>query len=125
MAKKSITRFTDKRLISFILRVGLSIAFLYAGISALLNPTSWLGFIPSWLRDTIPTTIFLPLHASFDLIVGVWLLSGKRSFYAAAIAGVELFAIILLNLGALEIVFRDISLLFSTFALMIIHKGER
>lgn len=113
-----------KELNSFFLRVGLSVVFLYAGIAAFLDPTSWVGFIPPWLRLIISPSFFLPIHATLDIIVGFWLLSGWKQFYAALAASASLLAIVVFNIGALDIIFRDIAILFSAVALMVSHWNE-
>jgi len=119
-----VKRFDEKKLVSFFLRSGLAVVFLYAGLGALLNPTSWVGFIPVWIRSIIPTSIFLPLHAIMDIIIGSWLLSGQKKFYAALFASLALSSIIIFNIGALDIIFRDVALLFSAIALMVLHLKE-
>lgn len=119
-----VRKFDEKKFVSFFLRLGLAIVFLYAGIGALLNPTSWVGFIPVWLKTIIPASIFLPLHAIMDVIIGLWLLTELKKFYAALSASLSLLAIVIFNLGALDIIFRDVALLFSAIALMILHLKE-
>ncbi len=121
MANKKLD---EKKLVSFCLRIGLATVFLYAGISALLNPMAWVGFIPMWIRGIIPGNIFLPIHAVLDIIIGLWLVVGKKLFYASAVAGLALLSIVIFNFGALDIIFRDIAILFSAVALMILHLRE-
>lgn len=118
------TKFNEKKLVSFFLRTGLAIVFLYAGIAALLNPAVWIGFIPIWVRNIIPGNIFLPMHAVLDIIIGMWMIAGKKLLYVSIIASLSLFSIIIFNTTALDIIFRDIALLFSAVALMILHLRE-
>ncbi len=117
-------KFDERKFVSFSLRVGLAIVFLYAGISALLNPTSWIGFIPSWLRDIVSPKLFLPVHAVADILIGLWLMSGQKKIYASLLAGLSFFLIVIFNVGALDIIFRDVALLFSAIALIILHFNE-
>ena len=84
MIKKKIN---EKKLVSFFLRIGLATVFLYAGIGAFLNPTAWVGFIPLWLGKMIPVNTFLSIHAVFDITIGLWLMTGKKTFYASLVAG--------------------------------------
>ncbi len=121
MFKKKID---ETKLISFFLRMGLTIVFLYASIAILLNPSVWLGFIPSWLTNIIPEKIFLITHVIMNLIIGIWLLTGKKQFYASLIASLSLTVIIIFNLRVLDIIFRDIAILFSAISLMILHLNE-
>ena len=121
MVKK---KFDERKLASFFLRISLAVVFLYAGIGSLLNPLSWLGFIPVWLRNIIPPNIFLPIHAVLDIIIGLWLITGRKQFYASLIASLTLFSIVIFNIGVLDVIFRDIAILFSAVALMILHFKE-
>ena len=121
MAKK---KFDEKKLVSFFLRTGLATVFLYAGIAVLLNPLGWAGFIPVWASNIFPENVFLPLHAALDIIIGIWLISGKKLFYASAAASLALFSIVVFNIEALDIIFRDIAILFSALALMLLHLKE-
>ena len=112
-------------LVSFILRAGLAVVFFYAAVAAFLDPTSWIGFIPPWLRKIIPTGTFLVMHSIYQLILGFWLLSNKKTFYAAVLSAFTILAIISFNIGALDIVFRDITILLSAVALAVLAKLQR
>lgn len=108
-------------LVSFVLRVALAIPFLYAAIASLLQPESWVGFLPQWVSTLLPVEFTLTLFAFYELALGVWLLSRRKTFLASSVAALTLSAIILTNLGALEIVFRDVGLLLVAVALAALH----
>lgn len=112
----------DKKVkwVSFILRVGISFTLVYAGISAFLNPSSWVGFIPGFVEIIVSRESLLIFHSIFNLILGLWILSNWKVFYASILAGIFLFGIIVFNLGAFDIVFRDISILLAVIALGIL-----
>lgn len=112
-------------LISFFLRAGLAVVFLYAAISALLNPQNWVGFIPQFIGNIIPPLIFLKIHSIAEIILGLWLISNKKVFYAAVLSALSMFAIVVFNTGSLDIVFRDIAILFSAIALAILTYNKR
>lgn len=122
-----LTKSTDstKPLISFFLRLGLAIPFLYAAIAATLDPNSWIGFFPSWLQNIFPGGLLLGLFSLYELALSLWLISGKKTYYASALASLTLLAITITNLGALDIVFRDIGLLLAAIALTILSKLKR
>lgn len=107
-----------KTLTSFLLRAGLCVVFLYAGISALFNPENWIGFVPQLVSVFIPRDIFLVIHGITDLVIGIWLISNFKPFWAGLVASLSLIAIILFNFVQLEIIFRDIAILFAALALM-------
>ena len=110
----------DKKelLVSFLLRVGLCIVFLYAGTAALVNPENWIGFVPQWISIFISRDIFLIMHGMTDLLIGIWLISNFKPFWAGLIASLSLISIISVNFTQLEIIFRDVAILFAAFALM-------
>ena len=112
-------------LISFLLRSGLAIVFLYAGVSAFLNPTAWIGFVPMWIRNIISENIFLPIHATLDVVIGIWLISGKKIFYASIVASLAILSILIFNIGALEILFRDVAILFMALALVALSYRKK
>jgi len=108
-------------LISFFLRAGLALVFLYAAISSFLNPSSWIGFIPLFLRNLVDANLLLTLFSIYEIILGVWLLSNRAIFYASLLSALTMLGIIISNFGALDIVFRDIAILFSAIALMVLE----
>ena len=114
-----------KNLAVLFLRIGIAFAFFYASISIFLNPSAWIGFVPKFVEILIPSQIFLYGHASLDMILGLWLLTGKKIFYASILTALNLFLIIILNLGALDVVFRDVSIFFSAIALAVLTKKDK
>lgn len=109
-------------LVSFCLRIGLAVVFLYAAVAALINPDAWVGFIPPFVRSIIPARTFLVVHSISEIILGLWLLSGMYSFVAGVLAAAAMAGIVLFNLGSLDIVFRDIAILFMALALVVISR---
>lgn len=112
-------------LISFFLRIGLAAVFLYAAISSFLNPLAWVGFFPLWLRDLIPPKILIFSFSTYEILLSLWLFSSWKSFYVAIVSSLTLFAIIIGNLGALDIIFRDIAILFMAISLAILHFEKK
>jgi uncharacterized membrane protein len=111
----------SKNLPVFLLRIGIAFSLFYAGISIFLNPNSWIGFVPEVIRN-IAGNNALYAHAFFDIFLGVWLLTNKKIFYASALTAINIFLITIFNLGALDIVFRDITIFFSAIALTVLTK---
>ncbi|NCN98637.1 hypothetical protein COU62_00290 [Candidatus Pacearchaeota archaeon CG10_big_fil_rev_8_21_14_0_10_35_219] len=120
MSKKISAIESKVCLVSFFLRVGLALVFLYAAISSFLSPSSWIGFIPLFLRNLIDANLLLFAFSFYEIILGLWLLSNKTVFYASLLSALTILGIVISNLGALDIVFRDIAILFSAIALMIL-----
>ena len=79
-----------------IARIGLAIVFLYAGVSAILKPYDWIGFIPMWVTDYIPFTAqtLLHFHSGFEIILGLILLAGWQSRIFGVLAVLDLVVIL-------------------------------
>lgn len=105
-----------------LLRVGLAFSFIYVAISAFLTPTNWIGFIPGFFDQIVSRNTILNSHIVFDLFLGFWLISNKKIYYAAIVSAISLAIITIFNLGALDIVFRDVSLFFMALALAFMTK---
>lgn len=112
-------------LISFLLRAGIATVFLYAAIASFLDPFSWIGFFPAWLREIFDPALLLMGFSIFEIALGLWIFSGVMVREAAVVASITLFAIVLGNLGALDIVFRDVAILFAALALVAVGQKER
>ena len=115
----------DKSILaSLLLRLGLAFVFSYAAISALVLPDAWIGFYPEWMRSLVPDTMLLYFHSAAEIVLALWLISGKKVFYAAFLSGLWILGIILGTLGAFLITFRDVAILLSAVALAVLEKGK-
>lgn len=104
----------------FFLRVGLALVLLYAAIAAFLNPGAWEAYIPSFIGLIVPLSLFLTLFSIYQIGLALWLLSGKYTFYAAVLAAVTLLGIIFPNVADLDVIFRDVAILFEAVALAVL-----
>jgi len=110
---------------SLFLRIGLAFVFIYAAVSAFLDPQSWIGFVPSFVQNTITRAYFLFAHDIISLCLGLWLLSGKKQFWAAVVSCLALAGIIITNIPSFIITFRDVGLLMAAAALAVISYSKR
>lgn len=110
------------KLVSLFLRLGLAFVFLYAAGASFFDPNSWSGFFPQFLQNIFPRALLLAGFSIFEIVLGLWLLSGWRIFYAAVFAVLALLGIIIPNLGAFDIIFRDVAILTSAVALAVLHR---
>lgn len=110
----------QKSLISFFLRLAISIPFLYAAIAAFLTPESWIGFLPGWIGSIMPAEIALSAFSIYQIVLSLWLLSGKWLQYSSLLASTTLLGITIFNLGALDIVFRDVGLFIASVSLALL-----
>lgn len=106
---------------AFFLRLAIAIPFLYAAIAAFIDPTSWVGFLPSWTNSIIPVSMALILFSVYEIGLSLWLISGKEGFYSALLSAITLGGITFFNLGALDIVFRDVGLFLAAVALVLLE----
>jgi uncharacterized membrane protein YphA (DoxX/SURF4 family) len=94
-----------------VLRIGLAFAFLYPPYAALLDPQSWFGYFPRFIRE-LPINSLVLLHGFgvIEVLLALWILSGCRIRLPAALAGLILLAIVFFNSGTFDVVFRDLSI---------------
>lgn len=100
----------------FFIRLGLAFVFLYAGISGLLNPSAWVGFLPVWLEFVASLSVLLLIFSIFEIILALLLLFW-HSPYPALISALLLISIVVFNFGAIDTLFRDIGMFFMAIAL--------
>jgi len=110
---------------SLILRLSLAFAFLYPPISALFNPYSWIGYFPDFTRGIIDDLVLLHLFGVVEVVIGAWLLWGKNLFYPSVAASVLLLGIVIFNIGQMDVLFRDISILGIALALALESFREK
>ncbi|MEK7192215.1 MAG: hypothetical protein AAB646_01715 [Patescibacteria group bacterium] len=104
----------------WLLRIGLAFSFFYAAIDGFVNPENWIGWLPEFIR----TEGVLVLFEIIELIAGFWLLSGYLQFWSGIISGLMMAGIVVFNLGAMLVVFRDVGLALSAFALAALSKHD-
>ncbi|KKU67862.1 MAG: hypothetical protein UX89_C0012G0023 [Parcubacteria group bacterium GW2011_GWA2_47_16] len=112
------------QLASPVLRVGVAFAFIYAAIDGFVDPDSWVGWFPKSARDIVPAETLLRLWGIFQIILSLWIVSGKKIFWPSLVASLSLAGLILTNLGAMDIIFRDVTILAATIALTIQSFSE-
>lgn len=105
-----------------LLRIGLAAVFLYAAAGSILAPNNWVGYFPRFLKETVPENILLTGFSAFEWGLGLWVLSGWKQFFSGMVAAVTLVGVVVFNLGALDITFRDLGLVFTAVALMVMGR---
>lgn len=106
-----------------VLRWGLAIVFLYFGISQLMYPERFVGWLPAEVA-MIPLApkIIVILNGALELLFGTALALGLYTRIAAFILGSHL-AGITYTIGLTEIGFRDLGLSIATLALVLTGPG--
>lgn len=109
---------------TILLRAGLAFAFLYPAVSSLVNPDSWMGFLPEWIGAIMPVGTALILFSIFEIIVGAGVLFMKNPMIPAGAIIATLLLIIAINWRAFDIVFRDVSIISMAWALIVLKKEK-
>ncbi|OGL64619.1 hypothetical protein A3B21_02720 [Candidatus Uhrbacteria bacterium RIFCSPLOWO2_01_FULL_47_24] len=112
----------NEKLAILFLRVGIATVFLYASVAAMLDPNSWIGFFPEFLRNIFPAKLLLYTHSIAELILALWIFSGWKMFYAGLLSAGALLTIIIANITLFDIVFRDIAIFFAALALAVLSR---
>ena len=107
-----------------LLRVGLAVVFLYAAISSFTNPNDWIGYLPQLAKDHVSPNLLIAIFAVYELLLALWLLSGKFTKYAALLVAFTLFGIIVFNYSLFAITFRDVGLIFAALALYFLDSNR-
>lgn len=115
----------QKNLPDILLRVGLASVFLYAAVASFVKPLSWIGFFPAFMQHVFPGYLILNIFSVYEIVLALWILSGKKVFYAAILAALTLSGIIVFNLTILDIVFRDFAIIFAALALAALNYHKR
>ena len=100
------------------LRIGVAFAFLYPPFAAIGDPVSWFAYFPAFIRNLpLPQDVILHGFSLVEVVIAVWILSGKRILIPSAAATLILLAIVACNLPNFDVVFRDLSIACMSFAL--------
>lgn len=110
---------TPEKISNLLLRVGVAFAFLYPPINALSNPDSWIGYFPKFIHGLAPDAVLLHGFGLIEVVIALWILSGKKIFWPSLAAALMLVTIVLSNLNNFEILFRDLSIAAMALALAV------
>ena len=110
---------------NLLLRIALAFAFLYPAYGFWKNPLSWVGYIPSFVKDfgLSQDTLLMGL-AVVHLVIALWILSGWRIVIPSVAAAFFLGGIVYFNWNQIDILFRDISLALAALALSLSAKNK-
>src|SRR3989338_3396514 len=107
----------------FFLRAGIAFTLLYAAVASFIEPTSWIGFFPQFVKQMgIPDAVLLRGFSAVEVVLALWLLWGKKLFIPSLASAGLLLGVAVFNLGALDIVFRDLGLAAAALALFFLKE---
>ncbi len=102
-----------------IARYGVGIVFFIFGISQLINPENWLGYLPGYILNIgISPANLIYANGVFDLVIGALLLLGLFVRVVALISSLHLIGIII-SLGYNDVAIRDFGLLIVLISIFI------
>lgn len=107
------------KVVSFLLRLSIASVFLYAASAATFQPQNWIWYIPEFVRHIAPALLLLHVFSLYQVVLSIWILSGRKTFYAASLASLTLLGIIIVNFNVLDVLFRDFTIFFASLALAI------
>lgn len=102
-----------------LMATGLAFVFIYAAVSAMMNPAAYRSFLPGFL-DEAPSWVAEGALRSFGLVevaVALGVLTRRYRYLASLVAAVTLVAIIAVNLNAFDILFRNVAIALAALAL--------
>jgi uncharacterized membrane protein YphA (DoxX/SURF4 family) len=109
----------------FLLRLGVAFAFLYPPANAILDPYAWIGYFPAFLDGLMPDQLLLHVFGLVEVVIGLWILSGRNIFIPCLVAFGLLVLIVVFNLGDFQVLFRDVSIALMALALAVAHRPQR
>jgi uncharacterized membrane protein len=109
--------FEKTALANLALRLGLAFVFLFAAVTALLYPANYYKFVPPFISAYMSKDLFLMIYGGYEVLLAIWILVGKWSFYSSLLAAATLFGLTVLNLNEFNITFRNVSIICGAFAL--------
>lgn len=104
-----------------LLRIGIAFVFIYAAISMSLRPEEYARYLPPLIKETLPSTTILHIFGAYEIIMSIWLISGKWNLYPSILASLTIFSLTVVNLADFETLFRNVGIFFACLALVVLN----
>jgi hypothetical protein len=106
--------------------MGVAFALIFPAVSALGDPFAWIGYMPIYILDILPVQeiTVLNIFGAIQVVIAAWILFGKDIRIPALSATILLLAIVALNWGQMDVLFRDVSIAVMSLALFLTAKKE-
>jgi len=102
-----------------VVRISLSLVFLWFGFNQVFDTSSWLGWVPAWTTALpISPSLIILGNGIFEIALGLLLLTGQWTQIAALLLSLHLL-FIAFNIGYNDIAIRDIGLSLATFSIFL------
>jgi uncharacterized membrane protein YphA (DoxX/SURF4 family) len=76
-----------------IVRIGVSLVFLYFGISQLVDPFAWTGWVPGFVSNIINANLLVHINGIAEIVLGLLLIAGIFTRIAALLLALHLYGI--------------------------------
>lgn len=122
IAEKSIVKEPSVELIylddygHFLLRISVSLVFLWFGINQLYDPLAWTGFVPQLFTQFILAKSIVIANGCIEIVLGLLLISGTYTRIVSILLGIHLLGIAD-SLGYSAIAVRDFGLALATLSI--------
>lgn len=113
------------RAADLLLRLSVAFAFLFPPLNAFVDPYSWIGYFPHFLHSIVPDMVMLHAFGLIEVVLALWVLSGRRIFVPSLICAGLLLIIVVFNLSDFSVLFRDVSIALAALALAAAHRPAR
>jgi uncharacterized membrane protein YphA (DoxX/SURF4 family) len=99
-----------------LVRVAMSLVFLWFGLNQVFDSASWVGWLPQWAYSIpiSPATLII-LNGTFEVIFGTFLLLGLFTRISALLLTLHLLGITI-SIGYNDVGIRDLGLTLATFS---------
>ena len=107
-------------------RVGLSLVFIFFGISQLADPEMFLGYWPPWIPITDDAVLVLltRLHGASEVLFGVLLGVGFFTRISAAFLGLQMVPILISSWHEPMTLARDFGIMVATLSIALSHEDS-
>lgn len=107
------------RLQSLLLRVGLAFVFLYASLSAFVDPLRFSGYMPAFLPPAFVERVCLPCFSAYEAVLAACFLAGRRLLLVSSLSALTLLGILVLNPDKFSVLFRNVAVIGAALAVAI------
>ncbi|MBX4196667.1 DoxX family protein [Candidatus Pacearchaeota archaeon] len=114
----------DKKYAPIILRVGISLVFLWFGSQQLLHASDWTTYLPGWVNSLpLQPTTFVLANGIFEIIFGLMLILGLFTRFTAALLAIHMLGIVS-SIGYNDVAIRDFGLFMACVAIFFYGPDE-
>lgn len=115
----------NKKFAPIIVRIGLSLVFLWFGAQQMMEPNAWTGLIPNWITSVfgISALAFIYFNALFEIIFGLCLLVGFFTRIVALLLALHLLSI-MFTVGYNDVGVRDFGLAMATLSIFLFGADD-